>query len=207
MKKIVSLLVVFATLIVNAENYTIKMLNTNTININGKELTVGDSFNEFAKIKWSSDNQAMKVLSESNELIVVANKLFKKLGVKDFSDFISSNKAATVRSSNELPVTIEDYMDIFNGNFVLIDKIHIPISWKVDSLSFFTAEAKINGDIISKKIPHVKNELVIMPEFVRSFTENDSVQFTIRYVEKGYNDSTLITSGMNIYIAPNEIEY
>lgn len=127
MKKIVSLLVVFATLIVNAENFTIKMLNTKTININGKELTVGDSFNEFAKIKWSSDDQAMKVLSESNELIVVANKLFKKLGVKDFSDFISSNKAATVRSSNQLPVTIEDYMDIFNRNFVLMDKIHIPI--------------------------------------------------------------------------------
>ncbi len=184
-----------------AENYTIKMLNTKSININGKEMHKGDTFNEKAKINWSSDNQAMKVLSETNNLYVITPKLFKKTGVKSFSDFIATTKAATVRATDGFPVSVEDHKKLLSGDFILMDSISIKVGWKMDKSSYFIAKNKKNR--VTLRIPHNDSSLIFTPEILGKAFENDSnLNLTVMYVEEAYNDATLITNDMNIVVVP-----
>lgn len=186
-----------------AENYTIKMLNTASININGKQMHVGDSFDENAKINWASDKQAMKVLSDANVLYVITPKLFKQKEVRSFSDFIAATKAATVRASDGFLVSLDDHRSVFSGDFILLDSISIKVGWRIDDNSYFIAE----GNGVSFRIPHSNGCLIFTPNlFDGVASKDDSVKLTIRYVENEYNDTTLVTNTMNIIQVPLDIE-
>lgn len=189
----------------NAENYTIKMLNTTSINIDGKLLHIGDAFNESAKINWSSDKQAMKVLSETNKIYIITPKLFKQMGVRKFSDFIATTKAATVRATEDFPVSVDDHRNVLSGDFVLMDSLSIKIGWKVDEKSYFIAEKNENEKAI--RIPHRNGYLIFTPSlFGRSINEDNPFKITIKYVEEEYNETTLITNDMRLIIVPIVIE-
>lgn len=185
----------------NAENFTIKMLNTETINIDGQNMHVGDVFNEKAKINWSSDKQAMKVLSETNVLYVLTPKLFKLKGNRDFSDFIAATKAATVRATDGFPVSVEDHRNIMSDNFVLLDSLYIKIGWKIDKKSYFLAENIETGAIT--KIPLNDGYLIFKPDMFGKLKSNDGeMKLLITYVEEEFNDTTLVTNEMNIIVVP-----
>lgn len=205
MRKFIFFMILLLTVgVVTAENYTIKMLNTTSVNIGGKEKHVGDTFNEKAKINWTSDRQAMKVLSESNKLYILTPKLFKQKGVKDFSDFIASTKAATVRATDGFPVSVEDHKLALSGDFILMDSLKLGIGWKVDDKSYFIIEKSETGLI--KHVPHKDGHLIFTPDLFDNLTGTDNgTKFSVKYVEEEYNDSTLITNEMNIITVPTII--
>lgn len=196
-------------LTVSAKTFEIKMLNSPSITIDGKELHVGSRFLENAKISWESSDQAMKVLSDDNRVYVVSPKLFSKYHVTCFSDFLSSVKSATVRNDGEnFPMTTEDHKAIFEGNFVLMDSVSFKTGWKVDDKSFFEAETNdLDNHNMSFKIPTDNGKLYISRSLLDSCQIDDCiVRLTVRYVELEYNESTLITDSLELEMVPIAIK-
>lgn len=206
MKKILTLIFVTISLIVaNARTFKIKVLNTPTINIGGKTLQVGNIFDEKAHIDWSSDKQAMKVLSDDNKVYVISKGLLAKYKSKSFADYIISVKSATVRNDGEnFPVTVEDHRAILERNFVVLDSLSFKVGWTTNESSYFEASVNNSGtDGYSFTIPSADNVLTISRDLFNSIpTGCEDVSLTITYIEKEYNDTTLITDSMNIEIVP-----
>ncbi len=201
---IITLLLALAEM-VHARTFEIKVLNTPSININGKELKVGNSFEETAQINWSSDKQAMKVLSDDNKIFVISKNLLTKYKAKNFSDYITSVKSATVRNDGEnLPVSVEDHRAIFEGDFVLMDYITFNVGWKIDEFSFFEGMTNNLGEgNITFIMNTIDGKILISREILNILPKGcDTVSLTVRYIEKEYNDTTLITDKMNIEIVP-----
>lgn len=209
MKKIVSLLFMAVCLLTaGAETYQIKVLNTPTINIDGKELKVGDSFDSSATINWSSDRQAMKVLSDKNKVYVMSGNLMAKHKVKTFSDYLSTVKSTTVRNDGEnFPVTVADHRAIFENDFVMLDSISIKVGWRTNESSYFEAHTTNLGENnFSFIIPSQDNILTVTRENFNNLpVDCTHLTITIKYIEKEYDDTTLITDSMELDLMPFDI--
>lgn len=210
MKKIVSLLLMAVCLLTaGAETYQIKVLNTPTINIDGKELKVGDSFDSSATINWSSDRQAMKVLSDKNKVYVMSGNLMAKNKVRTFSDYLTTVKSTSVRNDGEnFPVTVADHRAIFENDFVLLDSISIKVGWRTNESSYFEARTTNLGENdFSFIIPSDGDMLILSREHFSGLTSNGGdITLSIKYIEKEYNDITDITDSMTVNIMPAFIE-
>lgn len=190
---------------VNARSFEIKVLNTSTINIGGKELKVGDKFDENAKIIWSSTKQAMKVVSDDNKVYILSHKLLSKHRAKSFADYITSVESATVRNDGEnFPVSVEDHRTIFEGNFVMFDSITLEVGWRTNDCSYFVATTTNLGEQnFSFIIPAKDNVLTINRDVFSCLTSNYyEVILSISYIEKEYGETITITDSMTIEITP-----
>lgn len=185
-----------------SEKLEIKAMNTPYITIGGKKLKVGDKFDSREKITWSSDNQAMKVLSQEKKWYILTKKDFAK---KDISNFISYKKATYVR---ELPpITLEDHKNIFEGHFGLLDSLLFEVGWKVNDDSYFIIEYEKDGQKNSIILPYDNGSLVLNRNlFTDSADEYKELQLSVKYIEKKSNDTTLITDRMFLDIFPISIE-
>lgn len=195
----------FSLMIANARTFEIKVLNTPTINIGGKNLKVGNRFDENAVINWSSNNQAMKVLSDDNKIYVLSKGLLSKHNSKTFADYITSIKSATVRNDGEnFPVTVADHRALLEGDFVLLDSINVKVGWRTNDSSYFEATTTNLGEKnISFIITSMDNVLTITRNvFSQLSSDCDYVILSINYIEKEYGETTPITDSMNIEIVP-----
>lgn len=210
MKKFAAfLLMALCMLTAGAETFQIKVLNTPTINIDGKELKVGDSFDSSATINWSSDRQAMKVLSDKNKVYVMSRNLLAKHKVKTFSDYLTTVKSTTVRNDGEnFPVTVADHRAIFENDFVLLDTISLKVGWRINESSYFEAQTTNLGEKnFSFIIPAEGNMLTLSREnFSELPADCGDITLSIKYIEKEYNDVTDITDSMTVNIVPAFIE-
>lgn len=118
---------VFMVMSLSAMNYQIKVLNTPTITINGKELKVGDWFDDQAIITWNKESQAMRVLSEDNRVYTLSAKLCKEIKAKQFSDFILYTKPLAARG-NYSQTLIEALEEKFDNYFIMLDEIVVDLS-------------------------------------------------------------------------------
>lgn len=196
-------------LLIFGKNLEIKMLNTPSITIGGKKLKVGDKFDENSNISWSSDKQAMKVLSEDNKLYVLTPKLFTKYNISNFSDYITSVKPTFVRYDGEnFPISLEDHKRIFEQDYVLLDSLLVKVGWKVDEDSYFIIKNKKDNKKGSLKIPYDAGFLILKREFFSdSLDEDMELELSVEYIETQYNDSTLITDKMVLHILPVYIDF
>lgn len=69
------LMILFASCRINAQQVRIIKSNTPTINIGGKELSVGDSFDKNSAIKWTSKTQVVMVRNTDGRVIRLAASL------------------------------------------------------------------------------------------------------------------------------------
>lgn len=209
MKKLLILsFLALALVVVNARTFEIKVLNTPTINIGGKSLKVGNYFDENAPITWSSDKQAMKVLSDDNQVYILSSKLLSKYKARSFADYITSVKSATVRNDGEnFPVTVADHRAIFENDFVLLDTISVRVGWKTNDSSYFEATTTNLGDKnFSFIIPSKGNVLTISNDvFTQLPADTTYVILSIDYIEKEYGETTPITDSTKIEIVPLKI--
>lgn len=131
---------VFMVMSLSAMNYRIKVLNTPTITINGKELKVGDWFDDQAIITWSKESQAMRVLSEDNRVYTLSAKLCKEIKAKKFSDFILYTKPLAARGNDSLTLK-EALEEKFDNNFIMLDEIVVDLNnIKLSNNDVFYAE-------------------------------------------------------------------
>lgn len=182
----------------------IKLLNTPTISIEGKNLKVGNKFDEKANISWMSNKQAMKVLSEDNKLYVLTPKLFSKYNITNFSDYITYIKSAYVRNGgDESPVTLDEHKNIFEQDFILLDSLKVNVGWKVDDKSYFLAIMKEDDPKNGFRLPYENGQLIFTRDFFNiSAGEECELTLTIKYIEEVYKDTTLVTDNMYLYVPP-----
>lgn len=206
MKNLLTLsFLVLSLMLANARTFEIKVLNTPTINIGGKNLKVGNRFDEKAPIVWSSDDQAMKVLSEDNKVYVLSKNLLSKHKANSFVDYITSVKSASVRNDGEnFPITLADHRAIFENDFVLLDTICVKVGWKTNDSSYFEATTTNLGERNSSfVIPAHDNVLSISrDEFPMLTSDCSAITLSIKYIEKEYGETTPITDSMIIEITP-----
>lgn len=191
---------------ISGKTFEIKVLNTPSITIDGKELKVGNHFDENAKISWRSDSQAMKVLSDDNHIYVISPKIFAKYHVKTFIDYLTSVKSVTVRTGwTDFPTTTDDHRAIFEGCFVLLDSLSFNVGWTVDDNSYFEATTNdLGAEKLSFKIPYNGKELFITKELFDSLPDSiSSISLTVKYIESEFGESTVITDSLDIELVPD----
>lgn len=200
MKKLIVALLLATSLIAAAQSFRIIYLNTPQIKIGAQYLTEGDTFDSRDPIYWSSVRQAMKVLTDRNEVRVLSKKLLEKLKAKTLADYLLSIKNTSSRGRLvDFPVTVEDHRAILQGSFVLLDTLTFNAGWLTDETSYF--QAQINRDPRTAfRIPAAGNTLVITRDLLPADTAE--LTLTVTYIEEQYNDTTRITDSLNIEIAP-----
>jgi TPR repeat protein len=104
---IISLLVSFSLFAQSTQTYQIKNLNTQTIEIGGKQLKVGDRFKSTSKIKWASNRQVMEAIdSEKKEIHVFSATALKSKKADNVADYLVNINHASTRDLNSLSWTI-----------------------------------------------------------------------------------------------------
>lgn len=135
--------------------YKILFINTPSIKIGGKNLTKGDEFASSAIINWSSNKQAMRVVSLStNRQIVLTPKAAS--GKKTLASYLKAEKNLSTRPG--FPASIPALRQVIPANIQLLDRYEISTSVPIDSERFFFASYIKDGETINKKLPSLPNE-------------------------------------------------
>jgi hypothetical protein len=144
MKRIVSFIIsilfcatIFAQ---NVRTYQIKNLNTQSIEIGGKRLKVGDRFKSTEKIKWTSDDQVFEAVDNTNYAIhVFSAKALKSKKANNISDYLVNITHASTRDINAVNWTVtrsensSKFTDrriallIANTNYFHLSKLRNPV--------------------------------------------------------------------------------
>lgn len=103
MRRIISLLLVLASISATAQDFKILFVNTGTIRVGGKNLAKGDCFKESDKIAWSNDKQAIRVQSlTDNKQYVLSARDFKQRGLSSSKDYLVRTNRLSTRGSGSL---------------------------------------------------------------------------------------------------------
>lgn len=198
---------VLMAMVTSAMQYQIKVLNTPTITINGKELKVGDWFDDQAIITWSKESQAMRVLSEDNRVYTLSAKLCKEIKTKKFSDFILYTKPLAARGNDSLTLK-EALEEKFDNNFIMLDEIVIDLSGvelPKNLTLYFTIknnEDKKGKFIISKSTAKLKREVI------NKLNLNDANKLSLNvYIQVGQDEPILVTAHMDVEILPLKLDF
>lgn len=123
--EIIALIVLFMAMgmSMRAEQYTIVFLNTPGINVGGKYLKQGDSFDNKENIYWSkNDKQLMKVKDERGKMYKITRRAFlsyekKGVSIKSLSDFLMHEQYLGTRDERIQKHYTEQ-------EFYLVDSLH-----------------------------------------------------------------------------------
>lgn len=182
------------------EQYRILFINSDSINIGGKQCYVNDCFSSEDRIRWKNKNQVMKVicLSTQQQRIFAARDL-KKSKHKTLSSYISQRKSMSTRDGGVL--TLSQLEDHLAATFYLIDSIEIKTIAPIDEHHFFYAEYCYKGNSILKRLPAIEQGFLI--DF-SLFTIDDKpitpfeTDLSIFYLDEAKSSSTPITSKMHV---------
>ncbi len=194
----------------HAETYTIKKLNTPTIRINGTDMKVGDKFTDGAVVQWSSGTQAMRVLSDKNDVLDLraggATKPARMRTIVAGQSRLSSRAACT---------SAADHRQAFEGENAsgheLLDTITITSGWRLDDSSFFEASIPTRSGKRVVRLPHNDNGQVfitrsLFPADTAMSDKEQTFTIEIRYFNGRKNEYRPITSGAAIKILPAFID-
>ncbi len=180
------------------EPVKILFLNTPTINIGGKNLKVGDTFDDAATINWQSSKQAMKVqnLTTKKQQIIAARQAQKAKSLKDF--FSKTNHLST---RGDGLMGIEGLEEYLNNTFYLLDPITIKSMLETNENSYFIATLHI-GDMQQKvKLSGNSESFTIDKTILDGIEETnlpDEIHVSIYYHEDGEAEDELISDKMII---------
>lgn len=182
------------------ETYKILLINTPSINIDGKRHVVGDCFGENASIEWSSDKQAMKLLhtGTGKQSVVVAKK-YKETRSKSLASYFVQSRRLSTREGKILNVA--ELRQALTDTFYLMDSIHIETPLVTDSLHFFFVTYSYQGERINKRILCKEGTFTLTPE-IFSIDGNPVTPFEtdlqVYYWNRQKEECLLLTEGMHI---------
>ncbi len=132
------------------DNYKILYINTPAINIGGKQLGRGDEFPASATINWSSEKQAMRVVSTTtNRQLTLSPRVTS--GKKSLAAYLSGRKALATRPG--YPASIPELRSELPSEIDLLDRHEVYTSLPVDDVRFFYASYTRDGEEINKILP------------------------------------------------------
>lgn len=102
----------------SADTYRILFLNTESIKINGNNLTVGCTFNSNDNISWDNESQAVKVMNlSSNKIMVLTSKDFTNRNSHSIDSYLIYIGHLSTRDAEN---------GYNNSTMYMLDKISIP---------------------------------------------------------------------------------
>ena len=119
-KNLLPLLVLVSTL-ANAQDLQVFRLNTPSINIDGKECKVGDSFNKASKITWSDAKQVVIAKDSSGKLLRMSSAAAEGKSGYSVEKLLGLQRTYKHLSSR----TVEDEVDV-SGEYILDEEVLIP---------------------------------------------------------------------------------
>ena len=106
-----------------ADKYKVLYLNSSDIKVGNKTLVVGTVFDDKDAIKWSSEQQAVKVMNlNTKRVIVLAAKALKKKKTTSLYDYLTSTKHLSTRDIKKRRVVEEWQLD---STLYLMDTLYI----------------------------------------------------------------------------------
>lgn len=210
---IFSLLIIFYSYGISAATateYKILYLSTQSINIGGKDLKVGDVFKDEEDINWNSDEQYMRaknVVSKKQRLFSASES--KKSGTSSILDFLNSlydmyikNNHTSTRSIETVPVgELRDYLD---DTFYFDEDIIVPTDLPTDSMSYFRMNLDGNKNEFVK-LPSIDGSFLIDEKCLSTLLSHpldEEITVTIEYINKG----EILPITQTMLIVPFKIE-
>lgn len=188
------------------EPVKILFLNTPSINIGGKNLKVGDSFDDAATINWQSAKQAMKVqnVKSKKQQLVAARQA---QGTKSLKDFFSKTNHLSTRGDGLMGIEgLEEYL---NNTFYLLDPITIKSMLETNGKSYFIATFQIGSEQKKVKLSGDSESFTIDKTILDGIEETrlpDEINVSIYYHEDGETEDELISDKMVIVPISNNIK-
>lgn len=154
-KYIASFIVAFACMTANADNYKILFANTKTVNIGGKTLAVGDTFDDQQKISWSNNSQAIKVQNVTTKKVkVLTAAQMKSSG--SIMDFYTKTNHLSTRGSDDY-----DQLDnMLDDDLYILDEVRAKSWLKVDDSNYFILKFVSKGKEKSLRLA-VEDDFVV----------------------------------------------
>ena len=127
----------FCSVVVNAQQVKIVKCNTPTINVGGKELSVGNSFDKNSTIKWSSKTQVVMVRNTDGRVIRLAASLSED-GIQDVVSKLLQKQYAHLSSRGD---------GFPSGTYYVEDSLAIPIDLEDGILPELELIYTIKGEV------------------------------------------------------------
>lgn len=125
MRRFILILALFASVSVQAEDFRILFVNSESIKIGKTIRKAGDTFSDTERIYWKDGKQAMKVISiETKKQYVLVSEEFKKKKMKSVKDFIFKNHRLSTRGIGRLSdvgAQVGDIVYWFDPTLISID--------------------------------------------------------------------------------------
>ena len=184
----------------------ILFLNTPTINIGGKNLKVGDTFDDAAIIKWQSAKQAMKVqnLTTKKQQLIAARQA---QGTQSLKDFFSKTNHLSTRGDGLMGV--EGLEEFLNNTFYLLDPIIIKSMLETNEKSYFVATFKIGNELKKVKLSGSADSFTIDSNIFKGLDAAslpEEIHVSIYYHDDGEDEDELISDKMVIVPITNDIK-
>ena len=178
----------------NFLDYKILLLNTKTIQIGGKALSVGDCFNQSDPIKWADEKQAMKVLSlADNKQYIFTAAVFNKNKTKSIKDYwVHSNRLST-RGSGSLSSVARKLGDTIYA----IDTTRVAVDYVPDEAEYFF----LVRDGERFELPYQDGQLVLSP----ALWEGDVPTLYDLYFHYSDGEEECVTEELSINPLPKEL--
>lgn len=106
-----------------ADKYKVLYLNSPDIKVGNKTIVVGYVFDDKDAIKWTSEQQAMKVMNlKTKRVMVLAAKALKKKNATSLYDYLTSTKRLSTRDFRKKQMIEEWQLD---STLYLMDTLYI----------------------------------------------------------------------------------
>ena len=106
-----------------ADKYKVLYLNSPDIKVGNKTIVVGNVFDDKDAIKWTSEQQAMKVMNlNTNRVMVLAAKALKKKKSNSLYEYLTSTKHLSTRDLKKRRLVEEWQLDSI---LYLMDTLYI----------------------------------------------------------------------------------
>ena len=107
MRKILLFAFLLISVSLQAEDFKILFVNTESIKIGKNTCVAGDVFSDAEKIFWKDGKQAMKVISlKTKKQYVLVSEDFKQRKLKSAKDFIVKNNRLSTRGIGNLATVV-----------------------------------------------------------------------------------------------------
>lgn len=122
--------IAFSFIAASGQQLKIKRINTPNVNINGKLLKVGDSFNKQDVINWANDKQALIAQDGAGKMYRLSASVVKGQKGFSFEKLLGLQKSYMHLSTRDLEDDVEVYREYIIEDSVEI--VEIPTSQDID---------------------------------------------------------------------------
>lgn len=178
-----------------ADRYKVLYVNSSDIKVGGKAIAVGSVFDEKETVRWTSEQQAMKVVNlTTNRVMVFVAKALEKKNASTLYEYLIRNKHLSTRGLKKNP-TEEWQLD---ETLYLLDTLYISLPPRHNQSA--TAKMVVKQ---GREIPLTNNgHHYVIPRSLLGRTGSQPINVDIVEYDKEKDWSYTVYRNLNIEIVP-----